>query len=246
MRWVHGATGAAPSTSASRTASTSTPAPSARRSAGRAAVRLGPARDHGMLRQKGRPYLFSNSLAPSIVAATLTALELVEGSAAARDAVPQRRAVPPPHERGGLRAAARRARDRAGDVRGCGVAGRIADAMLEHGVYVTAFSYPWCRRGRPGSGAALRRAHRAGRRGRRPGLRRLRAAVQEGWTARDSARVTRRPAGSAAEPHPVIGAHAQAEADRAQHHEQEVTPATAAPGRAGPRAPTRPRGPRRA
>ena len=37
-----------------------------------------------MLRQKGRPYLFSNSLAPSITAATLTALELVEGSAELR------------------------------------------------------------------------------------------------------------------------------------------------------------------
>ena len=33
-----------------------------------------------MLRQKARPYLFSNSLAPAIVAATLKALDLVQGS----------------------------------------------------------------------------------------------------------------------------------------------------------------------
>src|SRR5699024_12687488 len=38
-----------------------------------------------MLRQKGRPYLFSNSLAPAIVAATFTALELIEGSAELRE-----------------------------------------------------------------------------------------------------------------------------------------------------------------
>jgi len=38
-----------------------------------------------MLRQKARPYLFSNSLAPSIVSATLTALELVEGSGQLRE-----------------------------------------------------------------------------------------------------------------------------------------------------------------
>src|SRR6185312_5717283 len=38
-----------------------------------------------MLRQKARPYLFSNSLAPAIVAATLKALELVEGSGELRE-----------------------------------------------------------------------------------------------------------------------------------------------------------------
>ena len=34
-----------------------------------------------LLRQRSRPYLFSNTLAPSIVAGTLTALDLVEGTA---------------------------------------------------------------------------------------------------------------------------------------------------------------------
>ncbi|HLQ80416.1 MAG TPA: glycine C-acetyltransferase [Brachybacterium sp.] len=96
-----------------------------------------------MLRQKGRPYLFSNSLAPSIVAATLTALELIEGSGELREALfrnadlfrrrmgeegfellPGEHAIVPVMF---------------GDA---ALAARIADAMLEHGVLVTAFSYP--------------------------------------------------------------------------------------------------------
>ncbi len=38
-----------------------------------------------MLRQRSRPYLFSNSLAPHIVGATLTVLDMLEGSTALRD-----------------------------------------------------------------------------------------------------------------------------------------------------------------
>jgi len=38
-----------------------------------------------LLRQRARPYLFSNSLAPPVVAASLAALELIEGSAGLRD-----------------------------------------------------------------------------------------------------------------------------------------------------------------
>ena len=38
-----------------------------------------------LLRQQARPYLFSNSLAPPVVAASLAALELIEGSAELRD-----------------------------------------------------------------------------------------------------------------------------------------------------------------
>ena len=96
-----------------------------------------------MLRQQGRPYLFSNSLAPSIVAATLAALELVEGSGELRetlfrnaelfrsrmgeegfDLLPGEHAIVPVMF---------------GDA---ALAGKMADAMLERGVFVTAFSYP--------------------------------------------------------------------------------------------------------
>jgi glycine C-acetyltransferase len=38
-----------------------------------------------LLRQRARPYLFSNSLAPPVVAASLAALDLIEGSADLRD-----------------------------------------------------------------------------------------------------------------------------------------------------------------
>jgi glycine C-acetyltransferase len=38
-----------------------------------------------LLRQRARPYLFSNSLAPPVVAASLAALDLIEGSAELRD-----------------------------------------------------------------------------------------------------------------------------------------------------------------
>jgi glycine C-acetyltransferase len=38
-----------------------------------------------LLRQRSRPYLFSNTLAPSIVGASLAVLDLLEGSTALRD-----------------------------------------------------------------------------------------------------------------------------------------------------------------
>ncbi|WP_309106973.1 glycine C-acetyltransferase [Arthrobacter sp.] len=96
-----------------------------------------------MLRQKARPYLFSNSLAPSIVAATLKALDLVENSAELRSK---------------LFANAELFRNRMTEegfellegehaivpvMFGDAVAAaKVADRMLQHGVFVTAFSYP--------------------------------------------------------------------------------------------------------
>jgi glycine C-acetyltransferase len=96
-----------------------------------------------MLRQKARPYLFSNSLAPSIVAATLKALDLVENSAELRSK---------------LFANAELFRNRMTDegfelLEGehaivpvmfgdAAAAVKVADRMLQQGVFVTAFSYP--------------------------------------------------------------------------------------------------------
>lgn len=96
-----------------------------------------------LLRQRARPYLFSNSMAPPVVAATLRALDLVEADNTLRDR---------------LQANARYFRDRLtaagfelvpgehpiipvmiGDARR---AQRFAAAALEQGIYVTAFSYP--------------------------------------------------------------------------------------------------------
>ncbi|MFC7376267.1 glycine C-acetyltransferase [Brachybacterium sp. GCM10030267] len=113
-----------------------------------------------LLRQKGRPYLFSNSLAPSIVAATLTALELVEGSADLRATLMRNTEL-----------FRRRMSEEGFDLLegehaivpvmfgDAALAGRIADAMLERGVYVTAFSYPVVPRGKARIRVQLSAAH---------------------------------------------------------------------------------------
>ena len=96
-----------------------------------------------MLRQKARPYLFSNSLAPAIVSATLKALELVQGSGGLRAKLFENAAL------------FRRRMSEEGFELLDGehaiipvmfgdavVAAKVADEMLHHGVFVTAFSYP--------------------------------------------------------------------------------------------------------
>lgn len=96
-----------------------------------------------MLRQKARPYLFSNALPPMIVAATLEALDIVETSPKLRptlminakyfrkqmsdlgfDLVPGEHAIIPVM---------------LGDAV---LAQKFAKAMLDRGIYVTAFSFP--------------------------------------------------------------------------------------------------------
>ncbi len=96
-----------------------------------------------LLRQKARPYLFSNSVAPPVVAATLKALELVEHddalrerlhdnarlfrarlSAAGFDLVPGEHPIIPV-----MIGDARRAQ-------------AFASALMGQGIYVTAFCYP--------------------------------------------------------------------------------------------------------
>ena len=96
-----------------------------------------------MLRQRSRPYLFSNSVSPSIVTASLCALELLSSSTQLRH-----------------RLQANTETFRAG-MAGLGyeilpgthpivpimlgdaaLATRVADAMLAKGVYVIGFSYP--------------------------------------------------------------------------------------------------------
>ena len=68
-----------------------------------------------LLRQRSRPYLFSNSLAPPIAGATLKALDLIERSAELRERLRrQHRALPRRHDRARLRHPARRPPDRAG------------------------------------------------------------------------------------------------------------------------------------
>jgi len=96
-----------------------------------------------LLRQRARPYLFSNAVAPSVVAASLVALDLVAGGAAQRAAL------------------WRNARDFRDRMEAAGFdllpgehaivpvmfpdahdAVAMADELLSRGVYVIPFSYP--------------------------------------------------------------------------------------------------------
>jgi glycine C-acetyltransferase len=67
------------------------------------------------LRQRSRPYLFSNSLAPAIVAASIKVLEMVESGAELRDRRGQRASVPRKNDRGRLYPGRCRPRDHPGD-----------------------------------------------------------------------------------------------------------------------------------
>jgi len=96
-----------------------------------------------LLRQRSRPYLFSNTVAPPVVAGAIRALELVTESSGLRDRLRENTAV----FREGL--------ERLGFellpgehpivpvmLHDAALAARLADAILEQGVYVVAFSYP--------------------------------------------------------------------------------------------------------
>jgi glycine C-acetyltransferase len=113
-----------------------------------------------LMRQRARPYLFSNAVAPPVVAGSLAALDLVTGGGA---------------ERARLRANAEMFRRRMTEANfdllpgehpivpvmfgDAVLAGRMADAMLEHGVYVIAFSYPVVPKGRARIRVQLSAAH---------------------------------------------------------------------------------------
>ena len=116
-----------------------------------------------LLRQRSRPYLFSNSVAPGVVAGSLAALDLVSGSSEARetlgrnaslfrelmeaegfDLLPGSHPIIPvmfPGDDGARRAT------------------EIADHMLANGVYVIAFSFPVVPRGRARIRVQLSAAH---------------------------------------------------------------------------------------
>ena len=123
----------------------------------------GPREVIDLLRQRARPYLFSNAVAPSVAAGSLKAIEIAAGSDEARsrleantrlfrslmseagfEILPGEHPITPvmfPGEDG--------ARE----------AGRIADAMLADGVYVIPFSFPVVPRGQARIRVQLSAAH---------------------------------------------------------------------------------------
>jgi glycine C-acetyltransferase len=96
-----------------------------------------------LLRQRSRPYLFSNTVAPPVVGGALKAIELVSGSTELRDRLESNTQL----FRSGLSGLGFEVLPGnhpivpilLGDA---ALAGRFADAMLERGVYVIGFSYP--------------------------------------------------------------------------------------------------------
>lgn len=96
-----------------------------------------------LLRQRSRPYLFSNTLAPSIAGASLKALELLTGSTELRDKLEANtrffrdemtkrgfNILPGTHPIAPIM------------LGGASLAAKVAAAMLTKGVYVIGFSYP--------------------------------------------------------------------------------------------------------
>jgi len=113
-----------------------------------------------VLRQKARPYLFSNTIAPAVVAGTLAALDLVEGS----DELRERLVANAAHFRERMTAEGFELLPGEhpivpvmfGDA---ALAGRIAERMLADGVYVVAFSFPVVPRGEARIRVQLSAAH---------------------------------------------------------------------------------------
>jgi glycine C-acetyltransferase len=115
-----------------------------------------------LLRQRSRPYLFSNAVAPSVVAGSLAALELVATSDDARSTLRDNTAL-----------FRRRMTEEGFDLLDgehpitpvmfgdAVLAGRMAEEMLTHGVYVIAFSYPVVPQGRARIRVQLSAAHSA-------------------------------------------------------------------------------------
>ena len=112
------------------------------------------------LRQRSRPYLFSNSIAPVVAAGTLRVLDMLEQSAELRER---------------LHANARLFRGRMRDLGfdlipgehpiipvmlgDAPLAGRLAERLLAEGIYVVAFSYPVVPQGRARIRTQMNAAH---------------------------------------------------------------------------------------
>jgi len=113
-----------------------------------------------MLRQRSRPYLFSNSVAPPIVAASLKVLELMRSASDLREKLRENTAF-----------FRKRMADEGFDILpgehpivpvmigDAAKAGRLAELMLERGVYVIGFSYPVVPQGKARIRAQVSAAH---------------------------------------------------------------------------------------
>jgi glycine C-acetyltransferase len=113
-----------------------------------------------MLRQRSRPYLFSNSLAPSIVGACLAVLDLLEGSTELRDRLMSNVA----RFKQGLRSVGLEFKDGESAIvpvmlYDAALAQSFADALLLRGIYVIGFFYPVVPKGQARIRVQLSAAH---------------------------------------------------------------------------------------
>jgi len=114
-----------------------------------------------MLRQRSRPYLFSNTLAPGVAAAVFKALEMLTASTTLRDRLERNTR----HFRQGMTAAGFQVNP--GDhpivpimLGDAALAVDMADQLLARGVYVIAFSYPVVPRGKARIRVQISAAHK--------------------------------------------------------------------------------------
>src|SRR5579871_669979 len=113
-----------------------------------------------MLRQRSRPYLFSNTLAPAIVGASIAVLDLLSSTTELRDRLMANAA----RFRGAMTAAGFQVKEGThpivpillGDAR---LAQDLAAAMLEDGIYVIGFFYPVVPKGQARIRVQLSAAH---------------------------------------------------------------------------------------
>ncbi len=116
-----------------------------------------------LLRQRSRPYLFSNSVAPAVVAGSLAALAMVEGSGDQRAALARNTEL----FRSSMVAAGFDVLEGSHPITpvmfpgedGARSATAVAEHMLAHGVYVIAFTYPVVPRGKARIRVQLSAAH---------------------------------------------------------------------------------------
>lgn len=114
-----------------------------------------------ILRQKARPYLFSNSVAPSVVGASLAVIDLLTNSTELRDRLMENTSLfRTKMKKAGFKISGNDecpiAPVMLGDAR---LAAEFADDMLQRGIYVIGFSYPVVPKGEARIRVQLSAAH---------------------------------------------------------------------------------------
>jgi glycine C-acetyltransferase len=113
-----------------------------------------------LLRQRSRPYLFSNTVAPAVVGGSLKAIELLTASTELRDTLKANtRYFRSEMTAAGLDVLPGEHPIVPVMVGDAALAGRMAEGMLERGVYVIGFSYPVVPKGKARIRAQVSAAH---------------------------------------------------------------------------------------